>query len=110
LRDLGTHRLPWRDLLVIVKQSPPGSALSRAMLGPDHVWNNLTDQLLARISDALEVANWQRAEGKRSEYPKPIPRPGVEQPRHHGAQAVSMEDARQRLEQRRHLAVVTDDN
>jgi hypothetical protein len=26
----------------------------------------------------VRVANWQRGSGKRTDYPKPIPRPGVE--------------------------------
>lgn len=38
----------------------------------------LTELLLAEAVDALRIANWQRGSGKRSEYPKPLPRPGVE--------------------------------
>lgn len=37
----------------------------------------LDRQLLAAAVDALRVANWQRSEGKKKDYPKPIPRPGV---------------------------------
>lgn len=43
----------------------------------DAAWS-LTDLLLAEVADALRIANWQRGSGKRSEFPKPIPRPGVE--------------------------------
>jgi hypothetical protein len=103
LRDLGTHKLTWRDLFVIVKQSPKDSALIRAIAGEQYEWFT-TNQLLALVADALHVANWQRAEGKRSEYPKPIPRPGVEVPRHHGREAVSMEEMRGRLERKRQMA------
>lgn len=43
----------------------------------EHEWA-LDALLLAEVADALRVANWQRGGGKRSDYPKPIPRPGVE--------------------------------
>lgn len=33
--------------------------------------------LIAEVIDALNVANWQRGAGRRSDYPKPYPRPGV---------------------------------
>lgn len=76
LRDLGTDRLSWGDLWAIVRNAPRDSALYRA-LNPDHEWT-LTDLLLAEVADAVRVANWQRGSAKRHEYPKPIPRPGVE--------------------------------
>lgn len=76
LDDLGTERLSWRDLLVIVRQSPPGSALDRAQ-HPDSADWGMSELLLAAAVDALNVANWQRAGGTQRDYPKPIPRPGV---------------------------------
>lgn len=61
----------------MVRQGPRGSALFRAMNPEDHEWT--TDALLlAEVADAVRVANWQRGSGKRADYPKPIPRPGVE--------------------------------
>lgn len=33
LGDLGTDRLTWRELLVLVRWSPPGSALARSVSG-----------------------------------------------------------------------------
>ena len=77
LRDLGTERLSWGDLRVIVQQSPPGSALFRAMNPDDWQWT-FEAQLIAEAADQLRVANWQRSGGKKRDYPKPIPRPGVE--------------------------------
>lgn len=48
------------------------------MTNPDtHLWS-LTEFLLAEVADAVRIANWQRGSGARRDYPKPIPRPGVE--------------------------------
>ena len=76
LDDLGTELLSWRDLLVIVNQQPPGSAIDRAM-HPDNAGWGMSEMLLAAAVDALNVANWQRGGGHQRDYPKPIPRPGV---------------------------------
>ena len=77
LRQLGTDMLSWRDLWVIVRQQPRESALARAMDPEDSAWG-LSEQLLAAIADASHVRVWQAGSGKRSDRPKPIPRPGVE--------------------------------
>jgi len=42
----------------------------------EHEWD-LSSLLLAEIADAVRVGNWQRGSGKKADYPKPIPRPGV---------------------------------
>jgi hypothetical protein len=79
LEWLGSERLTWRDLLVIVRHLPQDSALSRSMNGSISSWT-VTDYLLADIFDALNIANWQRANaGKKSPSPKPkpYPRPGA---------------------------------
>lgn len=83
----GTPRLSWRDLLVIVQQSPRTSAPSREVNGAVAAWS-VTDYLLADIYDVLANANWQRANaGKKSPSarPKPYPRPGKQQGRSGGA-------------------------
>lgn len=43
----------------------------------DHHWS-LMNLLLAEVVDNTRVANWQRGNGRRQDYPKPIPRPGYE--------------------------------
>lgn len=43
----------------------------------EHEWT-LEAMLLAEVADATNVGNWQRGSGKKRDYPKPIPRPGVE--------------------------------
>lgn len=47
------------------------------MHGEEAVWT-LDRHLAALTVDQLAVANWQRGTGKRKDYPKPIPRPGVD--------------------------------
>lgn len=89
LRDLGTPRFTWHDLAVIVKHLPRTSALVRELDGDDHIWG-LTEQLLAAAVDELRGANWQRGPAKKKDRPKPIPRPGVEQNKTFGKDAVSM--------------------
>lgn len=73
---LGTERLSWRDLLVIVRQAKTGGPLDRAERGADALWG-IREQLLAGIFDKLAIANWQRGAGKERDRPKPLPRPGV---------------------------------
>lgn len=75
LDQLGTRGLSWRDLLVIVRQSPTGSAVDRALSPKEAPWG-LGEQLMAHVADLLATANWQRA--GQGEPPKPIVRPGVE--------------------------------
>lgn len=76
LRDLGTKRLTWRDLKVLVQYLPPANAIERARTGTDALWQ-LEHQLLAAVVDALNGANWQRAGDSRAQRPEPVPRPGV---------------------------------
>ena len=77
LRQLGTEQLSWRDLLVIVRQQPRDSALIRAQ-DPDTAHWGMTEHLLAIVADAARLGVWQRGGGKKSDRPKPIPRPGSE--------------------------------
>lgn len=73
LDQLGTKRLSWRDLWVIVRQSGRDSALARSLHGERVGWTQET-WLLADIFDVLQAANWQRNLGK-GPKPKPFPRP-----------------------------------
>lgn len=71
--DLGTERLSWRHLLVMVEQSPRGSALARAVHGEAATWGPL-EYLMAIAVDAIQWGNWQRGGGK-GPKPNPMPRP-----------------------------------
>lgn len=77
LRHVGTDELTWYELYAVLVNLPQSSALYRTRNPEDAAWD-LHAFLLAEIADALKVGNWQRGSGKRHEYPKPIPRPGVE--------------------------------
>lgn len=77
LRHVGTDVLTWHELYAVLTHLPRDSAFFRATHPDEHEWD-LQALLLAEIADALKVGNWQRGEGKKSEYPKPIPRPGIE--------------------------------
>ena len=79
LRDVGTPSFSWADLYVVIRQLPRASALGRA-LDPETAPWGLQELLLAEIADALNVSNWQRSGATKRDYPKPIPRPGVESP------------------------------
>lgn len=84
--------MTWGDLLAIVRKSPRKSALYTAMHPGESEWG-MTEQLLAAAVDALNAANWQRGEGKQRDYPKPIPRPGVEpDEQHFGGEPVPMDE------------------
>lgn len=73
LRDLGTDRLTWRDLLVVVRQAPQGSALARASI-PAPLFG-VAERLALLIEHRLRVLIWQNSGGKGS-APEPIPVPG----------------------------------
>lgn len=75
LRWLGTDRLTWRDLALIINFAPRESPLAREVEPEKALWG-LTDQLMAATVDQLRVANWQRG-GAKGERPKPLRRPGI---------------------------------
>lgn len=77
LRWVGTDQLTWHELYAVITNLPRSSAFFRVQ-NPDAAEWDLPALLLAEAVDALKVANWQRGGGKRADYPKPIPRPGVE--------------------------------
>lgn len=93
---LGTEALSWRDLLVIVRQSPQSSALSRSLHGTDAMWD-LHAHLLAANADSAALAVWMQSTDaqKGRNRPERIPRPGVEPPREVsqvGSGALSIEE------------------
>lgn len=76
---------------MLVEHLPPGSAVHRAQLGVS--WTT-TDELLAMVFDALQIANWQRPGRKNLPRPKPYPRPGRDRgPKTYGT-ALSVEEMR----------------
>lgn len=76
LRNLPSPDLNWRDLWVIVRHLPTGSALNRVQ-DPDWRWD-LHAQLGAGMYDLLAGANWQRSGDNSAERPTPLPRPGLD--------------------------------
>ncbi|ACV22567.1 Uncharacterised protein [Slackia heliotrinireducens] len=84
LDDLG-GALTEASLLDFLAYLPPDCALRRETEGEDALWQSpyLVPQLLARISDTLDVFQWafiasKVEKGKRPPVPRPIPRPGVD--------------------------------
>lgn len=78
LRDLGTERLTWRDLKVIVTRMPPHkSALQMEKSPHDSPWG-LREHLLAELVDVQHLALWAKTKdgSKNRNRPKPIERPG----------------------------------
>jgi hypothetical protein len=61
------------------------------MVGEDVEWD-LRNQLIAAAVDALRTGNWQRGQGKERDRPKPIPRPGVEQDKTYGKEAIPIDE------------------
>lgn len=72
-RDIGTERLSWHELRVLIEHSSRESAVFRARNPKSWPWSVDTD-LLAGILFTLQGANWQRS-GGRGEKPKPMERP-----------------------------------
>ena len=72
--DLGTDRLSWRRLSVLLAHLPDESATRRQLIGHDFAAWGVTEHLLAAAVDVLQASNWQRGGGK-GQRPKPLPRP-----------------------------------
>lgn len=77
IRWVGTSDLTWRRLRSVITYLPSTSALGRSVNGDAAVWGT-TEYLLAHAVDELAAANWQR--GGKGPRPKPIPRPGADDP------------------------------
>lgn len=79
LDDLG-GRLSERALLSFASHLPMESALAAEF--DDMAGWSRTEQLLARLVEAVEILDWRYAcvhskKGRRPKRPRPIPRPGV---------------------------------
>lgn len=90
LEWLGTKRLSWRDLWVILRQAHRGSALYRAEIGADHSWG-LAEQLLAALVDEARTLMWSKTKDakKGRNRPRPLPRPGVKTDEKYGKGAIT---------------------
>lgn len=71
-------RISPRHIAVLIAALPIDSATARAVHGPAAAWT-LTDHLLATVADRLAVMSWQLGGNRKAPYPKPIPRPGIEE-------------------------------
>lgn len=82
----------------LVRFLPAQTQLGRAILGVDAEWG-LAEQLAATLLDAVRAGNWQRGGGK-GPKPKPVPRPGVDNPRETSmlGTAMPLEDIKARLD------------
>lgn len=84
LRYLGTERLTWSDLKVVIKQAAPDSPIVRELNPDAYIWTN-TNQLLADIADSLHWLCWTKTKGAQKTppegMPNPIKRPGIVEPK-----------------------------
>lgn len=69
LEDLG-HSLQWRDLIVIIRQAQPGSAIYRAR-NPYHEWTLARQLQVAQINDARRLAWLYTAAHSKRRPPEP---------------------------------------
>jgi len=83
LRYLGTERLTWSDLKVIITQAAPDSPIIREISPDAYTWTN-TNQLLADIADSLHWLCWAKTKGAQKKPPEGMPdrikRPGIVEP------------------------------
>ena len=74
---LGTHRLSWVDLRVIVRQAPTTSALAREMRGETALYTP-TDYLLVGVINLLRSMSWQLGGDPKAPKPEKFLLPGME--------------------------------
>lgn len=74
----GSDRLNWEDLLDIVENSAPESAVYRHVQGGLPGWT-MTDYQIANLIDAVNGLAWGLAGGKGQDRPEPAWRPPVKE-------------------------------
>lgn len=101
-RHLGTDRLTWRRLDVLIAYLPRDSATVREVHGEKVAWGP-TEHLLASAVDLLAAGVWQRGGDKKAKRPQPVPRPGEADAKRERAQQVHdrLIAQRERLNKRR---------
>lgn len=100
--DLGSRRFPWMDCVAIFSTAAPGEPLYDALFPDSAGWDHHA-MLLAAMLDALNVRLWQEGKRRRSDFPRPTPRPGVEDKseRTFGGKPVEIEDMQAILDRKR---------
>lgn len=93
IRDLGSRRLSWRRLAVLIGNLPADSSLLRSM---GH-WTP-SETLLSHIENRVAVANWQRGGGKDSRGRKVPPPEPIRPPAVLRAEQRKRDELRARLE------------
>lgn len=83
---MGSKRLTWRHLLVIVKQLPAGSALDRAQRGAESELGS-ESYLLGLVVNLLQAMSWQLGGNPKAPKPEPFLLPGQDAPE--GAETVT---------------------
>lgn len=79
LRDLGTKRLSWRTLKIILRYLPPESAFNRERQGPEPVYS-VQDYLLVGILNGIRALTWVTAGNDDNPRPSPLLLPGMVDP------------------------------
>ena len=84
---------------------PAESATVRALIGPTAAWSTEA-HLLALVHDAVTAGNWQRQGKANVPKPRPLPRPGVDDPGRSkiGGGSYDPDDFQQRLAAARQAA------
>ncbi|ATL65146.1 DUF5361 domain-containing protein [Nocardia terpenica] len=100
MRDVGSPEFDWRDLLVLIRQSPRDSALMAAAHPEAARWGQ-GEFLLAELVDLTALLLWAKTVdgAKNRNRPRPYPRPGVDDPvaRRVSGHAVPLTEVRDRL-------------
>lgn len=98
--DIGTARLSWRRLLLIVENSAEDSAVTRSV-NPVKPWSPEM-QMLTNVFDALAILIWMQSKDGASgrNRPRPTPRPGMKDPNveHFGDASMTLNETRAWLE------------
>jgi len=92
LRWMGSPRLSWHDVWLICAHPEPKGQLARELDGRAE-WSD-NEWLLAQIADATSLILWAVAGGKKSQRPKPLPRPGEEKRKRGGLRVMPVDQMR----------------
>lgn len=99
--DLGTPRLSFRRLRVVLEHSALDSEYARKKLGDKARWST-TEHLIATVADLIQIGNWQYAtahskKGHAPPKPTPIERPGQASKRRQNRTQLSEREIARRL-------------